>query len=227
MLKVYEGYDPKDDIAWKVCFNSLLKYSSIDCEVKPIVQSDLRKYNIYRREVDKNASTEFSITRFLVPLLNEYQGWAVYCDCDFLWLDDIHKLIELADPKYAVQVVKHDYNPTSIRKMEGKIQYLYPRKNWSSLVLWNCSHPSNKHVDLELVNTALPMFLHRFLWLSEKEIGEIPLEWNWLVNWYREPEDGHPKALHFTEGGPWIKKYSNGDYSDVWLKEYEQLNHSS
>ena len=219
MNKVYVGYDSREDVAWKVCFSSIIKRSTTSCEVKPIIQQKLRDYNIYRRPIDKNASTEFSITRFLVPFLNEYEGWAVYCDCDFLWLDDITKLFDQADDKYAVQVVKHDYTPKNTTKMDGQKQHLYPRKNWSSMVLWNCSHPANKKLTLEVVNNQTPSFLHRFQWIDDSEIGEVPLEWNWLTDWYKEPEDGSPKALHYTEGGPWMEGYENTSYSKKWKEE--------
>lgn len=219
MNKVYVGYDSREDIAWKICFSSIIKRSTTPCEVKPIIQQELRDYNIYRRPIDKNASTEFSITRFLVPFLNEYEGWAVYCDCDFLWLDDITKLFGQRDDKYAVQVVKHDYTPKNTTKMDGQKQHLYPRKNWSSMVLWNCSHPANKKLTLEVVNNQTPSFLHRFQWIDDSEIGEVSLEWNWLTDWYKEPEDGSPKALHYTEGGPWMEGYENTSYSKKWKEE--------
>ncbi len=219
MNKVYVGYDSREDIAWKICFSSIIKRSTTPCEVKPIIQQELRDYNIYRRPIDKNASTEFSITRFLVPFLNEYEGWAVYCDCDFLWLDDITKLFKQRDDKYAVQVVKHDYTPKNTTKMDGQKQHLYPRKNWSSMVLWNCSHPANKKLTLEVVNNQTPSFLHRFQWIDDSEIGEVSLEWNWLTDWYKEPEDGSPKALHYTEGGPWMEGYENTSYSKKWKEE--------
>jgi lipopolysaccharide biosynthesis glycosyltransferase len=219
MNKVYVGYDSREDVAWKICFSSIIKRATTPCEVKPIIQQELRDYNIYRRPIDKNASTEFSITRFLVPFLNEYEGWAVYCDCDFLWLDDITKLFDQADDKYAVQVVKHDYTPKNNIKMDGQKQHLYPRKNWSSMVLWNCSHPANKKLTLKVVNEQVPSFLHRFQWIDDSEIGEVSLEWNWLTDWYKEPEDGSPKALHYTEGGPWMAGYENTAYSKKWKEE--------
>jgi|TARA_X000000950_G_C13709402_1_gene575537 lipopolysaccharide biosynthesis glycosyltransferase len=223
MNKVYVGYDSREDIAWKVCFSSIIKRSTNPCTVKPIIQQELRDYNIYRRTIDKNASTEFSITRFLVPFLNEYKGWAVYCDCDFLWVDDITKLFNQADDRYAIQVVKHDYKPKNTTKMDGQTQHLYPRKNWSSMVLWNCSHPANKKLTLEVVNNQTPSFLHRFQWIDDSEIGEVSKEWNWLTDWYSEPDDGSPKALHYTEGGPWMEGYENTSYSNEWKKELNDL----
>ncbi len=146
-----------------------------------------------------------------------YKGLAIFCDCDFLWLSDISNLFKLANKKYAVQCVKHEYNPKDLTKMDGKQQNLYPRKNWSSMVIWNCEHPSNRVVTPDLVNSETGKFLHRFGWLKNSEIGSISNEWNWLVNWYKEPLDGNPKALHFTKGGPWFKSHDKSEYDKLWL----------
>ena len=102
--------------------------------------------------------------------------------------------------------------------MDGKEQTIYPRKNWSSLVLWNCGHPSNKTVTKDYVNdpNTTGKILHRFSWLEDHEIGSISHEWNWLAGWYKEPDDGKPKAIHYTEGGPWFKDYRNCEYSELW-----------
>ncbi len=104
--------------------------------------------------------------------------------------------------------------------MDGQLQVNYPRKNWSSLILWNCNHPSNKNLNVETVNKLSPQELHRFTWLKDDEIGELPLEWNWLVGWYKE---GNPKALHYTEGGPWFENYRDCEYSEIWKKYFGEM----
>ncbi len=211
-MKIYMGYDSREQDAYDVAERST------GTKVLPLIQSDLRAQGMYSRPVDDMASTEFSFTRFLVPHLNGYEGWALFVDCDVLFLESPRELFNLADDKYAVQCVKHDYVPASKTKMDGKVQHLYPRKNWSSVMLFNCAHLSNRVLTPELVNSATGSFLHQMKWLKDEEIGELPKEWNWLVGWYREPEDGHPKLLHYTEGGPWFKGYENCEYSDVWYK---------
>lgn len=211
-MKVFVGYDAREDIAYKVCEYSIKKHQP-DAEVIPLVQDNLRALGLYWREKDALASTDFSLTRFLVPALMNYQGWAVFCDCDFLWTDDIQKLFDLKDESKAVMVVKHDYTPTEGIKMDGQQQHIYPRKNWSSMILWNCAHPSNKYLVTEAVNAETPQFLHRFQWIRDHYIGEVDKEWNWLVNWYK---DGSPKAIHYTEGGPWFDNYKDCDYAEVW-----------
>jgi len=107
--------------------------------------------------------------------------------------------------------------------MDGQVQTVYPRKNWSSMVLWNCAHPKNKILTPELLNKETPQFLHRFSWLEDEDIGSLPHEYNWLVGWYKEPKDGAPKILHYTEGGPWFDGYRDCEYADVWKKEVINL----
>jgi len=214
--KVMIGYDAREDAAYKACVNSLHKNSSCTIDITPLKQDKLTQQQIYKRLPDPLSSTEFTFTRFLTPFLCEYKGWAVFCDCDFIFIDDIQSLFELKDEKYAIMCCKHEYKPTATHKMDNCKQHLYPRKNWSSLILWNCNHPKNKLVTPELVNTQTGQYLHRFMWLDDSEIGSLPLEWNWLVGWYKEPQDGKPKALHFTEGGPWFDNYKDCEYSDVY-----------
>ncbi len=216
--KIFIGYDSREVDAYNACVNSVLDNSKANYNIIPLKLSTLSELGVYTRNTDPYSSTEFSFSRFLVPYLCNYNGWAVFCDCDFIFLKDLEELLHFRDDKYAVMCVQHNYTPTSTVKMDGKSQHLYPRKNWSSLVLWNSSHPSNRQVTPELVNEQTGQFLHRFTWLEDHEIGSIPLEWNWLVGWYKEPQDGKPKALHFTEGGPWFEDYKDCEYSDVYYK---------
>ena len=208
-LKVFVGYDTREDISFQVCEHSILRHNiGIDTvEIKPLIQDDLRKRNLYWRDVDKLGSTEFTFTRFLIPALMNYKGWALFCDSDIVFLENVSNLFQLVNDKYAVMCVKHVHNPQVGLKMDGRQQLQYPRKNWSSVVLWNCGHPSNQNLTVDVINAedTTGKYLHRFAWLEDEEIGSLPHEWNWLVGWYKEPKDGKPKALHYTEGGPWFK----------------------
>ena len=219
-LRVFVGYDPREDIAYQVCKHSILKRNK-NVEVKPLIQKELREQGYYDRPIDKLASTEFTFTRFLVPELCNFNGWAVFMDCDMILQTDIAELFSQADDKYAVMCVKHDYTPKEGTKMDGKAQTVYPRKNWSSVVLFNCSHPSNQSLNVELINDpeTTGKYLHRFSWLKDEEIGELKPEWNWLAGWYKEPTDGKPKLIHYTEGGPWFENYRECDYHAEWKKE--------
>jgi lipopolysaccharide biosynthesis glycosyltransferase len=218
MKKIFVGYDSREIPAYNACIKSIKNNSKAEINVIELNTSKLKQSNIYTREKDPLSSTEFTFSRFLVPYLSNYNEWALFCDCDFIFLEDVEELFSLADDKFAVMCAQHNYEPTNNIKMDGKVQHLYPRKNWSSLVLWNCSHPSNKKLTPDIVNTQTGQYLHRFSWLKDDEIGTIPLQWNWLVGWYEEPKDGSPKALHFTEGGPWFDSFKDCEYSNYYYK---------
>ena len=222
-VKVFVGWDSREPVAADVCEYSLQKNSSVPVDIVMLKQELLREQMLYTRPQDTQGSTEFTFTRFLVPRLMEYRGWAVFCDCDFVWLGDIKDLVDQADDRYAVMLVKHDYRPQNSVKMDGKRQEYYPRKNWSSMILFNCGHPKNKWLTPFHINRATGQELHRFSWLQDKDIGSISPEWNWLVGWYHQPWDGVPRALHYTEGGPWFDNYRDCDYADVWLDYHAQL----
>ena len=219
--RIYIGWDSREDIAYQVARESILasaRYPA-DFEIIPIKQDELREQGMYWRDEDKLGSTEFTFTRFLVPELNEFDGWALFIDCDFLVTTDLQKLFSLCDDRYAIMCAKHDYTPKKTKKMDGKVQHVYPRKNWSSMMLINCGHPSNKQLTKEIVNDPEVdgKYLHRFSWLKDDEVGEVSHEWNWLIGWYKEPQDGNPKMLHYTEGGPWFKEYERCEYAVDWL----------
>ena len=171
---------------------------------------------------DAPMSTSFACSRFLVPMLARNQ-WALWCDfADMVFLSDPAELLALADPQYAVMVVKHDHEPSERIKMDGQAQTTYNRKNWSSLILWNWQHPANGRLTVEMVNTLPGRDLHRFCWLEDDEIGELPKEWNYLVGIdpVSEVDLGvKPKLLHFTLGIATMAGYEDGPYADVWRRE--------
>jgi len=229
LYKIFIGYDSREDIAYQVCRQSIIDTCKRphELEIIPLKLNELTEQGIYRRPDDTLGSTEFTFSRFLVPHLCDFTGWALFIDCDFLFLEDVTRLFKEIDDRYALMCAKHDYTPKNKIKMDGKKQVNYPRKNWSSCVLWNCGHASNKKLTKELVNdkTTTGVYLHRFQWLPDSEIGTISHEWNWLINWYHEPKDGKPKALHYTEGGPWFKDYQKCEYAADWYiveKEYNK-----
>ena len=223
-MKVFIGYEPREDMAYQVCKHSILKHQP-NAQVAPLIQKELRQTGWYKRPVDALASTEFTFTRFLVPELANFKGWAVFMDCDMILTTDIKELFDQADDQYAVMCVKHDYTPREGVKMDGQKQTIYPRKNWSSVVLWNCGHPSNRNVTQDLVNeTELNgAYFHRFSWLEDKEIGELDHTWNYLVGVYDDIET--PKLIHYTEGGPWFENYRDCEFNELWKQElFEMMN---
>jgi hypothetical protein len=225
-LKVYVGWDPREDIAWEVCRYSILRRTDpSQVEVYPLIQSELREQGIYSRPIDTRAATEFSLTRFLTPSIareDGFSGYAIFVDCDFLFLTDIREVLKEVDTTKAVSVVKHDYHPTERMKMDGCVQHLYPRKNWSSFIVFNCAHTRVKALSPAACNTAEPSYLHRFNWLNDEEIGEIDKGWNYLEGWY-SPEYDNLKAIHFTLGGPWFEHMVDCDFASMWLDELSNL----
>ena len=217
-MKIFVGYDPREDIAYQVCKHSILTKQPA-ADVRPLVQKELRDAGWYKRPVDKLASTEFTFTRFLVPELANFKGWAMFMDCDMILTTDIKELFDQADDQYAVMCVQHDYTPKEGTKMDGQKQTVYPRKNWSSVVLFNCAHPSNARLTQDMVNdTELNgAYFHRFSWLKDEEIGELDHTWNYLVGVYDDIET--PKLIHYTEGGPWFENYRDCEFNELWKKE--------
>jgi len=211
------GYDSKEDIAYRVCKASLLNHSSITLSVLSLKIQELQARNFYSRSIDPLASTEFTYSRFLVPSLMDYKGWAIFCDCDFLFLEDIAKLFENISEDKAVYCVKHDYSPKEKHKMDGQVQTIYPRKNWSSFIVFNCSHPSNKKLTNKLVNSETGAYLHQFKWLDDKEIGSLDERWNWLEGWTSQNNSKKPFAIHYTRGGPWFDEWQDVEFAQEWL----------
>ena len=218
-LFFYIGYDSKEDIAYRVCKQSLIRNSSIKINVNSLKLYELISQNLYTRSLDPLASTEFTYSRFLIPKLMNYEGWAIFCDCDFLFFEDIALLFESINGEKAVYCVQHDYTPKEKHKMDGQKQTIYPRKNWSSFIVFNCSHPSNKKLNLDLVNNETGSFLHQFKWLKDSEIGSLDERWNWLEGWTSGHNMTSPNAVHFTRGGPWFDEWQDVEYAKEWIDE--------
>lgn len=219
--KVFVGYDSREDIAWQVARHSLLRHANGDLDVVPLRQQSLRELQLYTRPHDALSSTEFSLTRFLTPFIAARGGWVLFCDCDFLFTTDVRKLFEELDSSKALYCVQHDYRPAHGVKMDGKQQSVYPRKNWSSFMLFNCDHPDVQALTPAIVNSASPAYLHRFEWISDDaSIGALDLDWNFLEGEYPVPEVT-PRVIHFTNGGPWFDDWKDVGFADLWLREQD------
>lgn len=215
---IFIGLDEPSEIAFQKCKTSILKHNTrYNISIHAINYNNVKEYD---RIKDKYESTQFAFARFFTPFISEYNGVSIFCDGDFLFIDSIDNLLDLYDPKFALQCCKHEYKPNNLTKMGGKLQSNYPRKNWSSLMIFNNEHPKNKTLNPETINNQSGAFLHRFKWLEDEEIGNIPIEWNWLVGYYKENNNFKPKALHFTDGGPWLEEYKDCEYNKMWV-EYE------
>jgi hypothetical protein len=225
---IYIGFDPRETEAFAVCRHSLRRHTS-GIPIHAIDLETVRDAGLYWRPTSRKdgrlwddiseapMATEFAISRFLTPILAR-EGWALFMDCDILARADLYDLFALADPKYAAMCVKHHHVPTAeTLKMDGQMQTLYARKNWSSVVLYNCEHPSNRKLTVDLINKVPGRDLHRFCWLGDAEIGELPPQWNYLVG-HTDPTI-EPALCHYTEGGPWFEGYRDVPYAKEWLAE--------
>ena len=222
-IPIFIGYDERERAATNVLIDSLYQNSSISVSLTPLVTPHLEKAGLYKRERDPKQSTAFSFTRFLVPYLMNYDGWAIFMDCDMLCQSDIANLWNQRDDKYALMCVKHEHNPKETKKFLGETQSPYPKKNWSSLMMLNCSKCQTLTVDY--VNKASGLELHRFHWLNgDNEIGSINGDWNYLVNVQTNSDGFDSPLIHWTLGGPWFKdqRTMGGVLAAKWFAARDQ-----
>jgi len=220
MFNVVVGYDGKvEPIAYHVCCQSIIENSTIPVAFTPLALNTLKGYE--EKHVD--GSNAFIYSRFLVPHLMNYKGYALFVDGDMLCMSDVAELLEIAlsEPDKAVWVVKHNYKTKHNTKYLGAKNEDYPRKNWSSVVLWNCNHHLNKKLTPEVVMNSTGSYLHRFSWLPDRFIGELSAEWNWLSEEY--VYNRNAKIIHHTLGTPCFEGYKDEMYSKEWWDTYHRM----
>ena len=218
VIKVFIGFDPRETVAYHVLAHSIQARASVPVAIAPVALAQLR--HLLMRERHPLQSTDFAFSRFLVPYLSSYCGWSLFIDCDMLMLDDIARLWELRDARYAVQVVKHDHQPRESVKFLGAAQTQYQKKNWSSVMLFN--NACCRALSPEFVNAASGLELHQFKWLPHEDlIGELPHRWNHLVG-YDDPA-ADVSLAHFTIGGPYFEEYAQGPLADAWCSERDAM----
>lgn len=218
MIRIFVGYDSKLPVLYNVLQHSIQVRSSKPVCITPIMLSQLK--GVYKRERHPLASTEFSFSRFLVPYLSNYEGWSLFIDNDMLMLDDVEKLWNLRDDRYSIMCTKHDQKPGEDVKFLGTVQTKYEKKNWSSCMLFN--NARCKALTPDYVNSASGLELHQFKWLTDdSEIGDIPLDWNYLVGCSTPVE--HISMIHYTLGGPYFNEFKDCEYSKEWFQERENM----
>lgn len=230
--QVFVGFDRREAAAYAVAVNSARRRLTAPLPIQAIELGAMRDAGLYARPTSRGESTgvlfdeisqapmstEFALTRFLTPILAGRHGWAVFMDSDVLVRGNLARLFEEADRSKAVQVVKHRHEVGAGEvKMDGQPQLAYGRKNWSSVMLFNCAHPALDALSVELVNTARGLDLHQFSWLADELIGELSPEWNWLVG--HSPAVVDPQIVHFTDGFPLMPGYERQPYADEWDRE--------
>lgn len=239
MNRIFIGYDSREEIAYDVCRFSIVTRTQSPLHISPLKHRVLRQSGIFNREWKINHagqyvdltdelpfSTEFSHTRFLVPAIARSEGvkgWVLFVDCDFVFLGDVDDLFAHADPQYAVMVVKHNYDPPEKVKMDGMEQARYAKKNWSSLMLFNMSHPLNDDLTVGVVNSQPGWWLHQLKWLPDSAVGDLPHGWNHLVGYDSVGPETNMNAVHYTLGGPWMEGHERCPLWHVWQQERERM----
>jgi len=216
MIRIIIGFDQRESVAFHTFSQSIIEKSSKPVCLIPLALNALNEYS----ERHADGSNQFIYSRFLTPSLCDYEGWAIFADGDMICRSDISELWSLRDESKAVMCVKHDYKTKASGKYLGNKNQDYPRKNWSSLVLWNCGHPKNRILTPQLVQQSTGSYLHRFSWLSDDLIGELPLEWNWLTTEYED--NYNAKLLHYTLGTPCFKDYRESEMADEWHSHHQR-----
>jgi lipopolysaccharide biosynthesis glycosyltransferase len=213
LIPIFIGYDPREATVFHVCANSIIRNSSSPVSIIPVALNLFKDYN----ETHTDGSNHFIYSRFLVPYLMHWTGHGIFIDGDMIVRSDITELWDLRSHHYDVQVVKHDYKTKMPVKYLGAKNEDYPRKNWSSVILWNCNSFPNRILTPEYIMKATGKELHRFTWLDDNRIGELPKEWNWLPDEYGANPDA--KLLHYTLGAPSFHEFANTPMADEWHKE--------
>jgi lipopolysaccharide biosynthesis glycosyltransferase len=216
-ISIVVGFDQRESVAYHTFTQSILEKSSLPVTFIPLAINTLKYYE----ETHADKSNDFIYSRFLTPYLNNFRGWAIFADGDMICQADIKELWDLRDESKALLVVKHDYQTKAHQKYLGNINENYPRKNWSSVILWNCSHPKHKILTPDFIANQTGKYLHRFSWLDDNDIGELPKEWNWLAIEYAE--NNKAKLIHYTLGTPCFKDYQESEMSELWHKAQKRI----
>jgi len=238
-LTIFIGYDPREDICAKILAHTIRSFDTkIDYNIIPLIYNQLYAYGYTNRELDRRGSTEFTMTRFLsAPIVNIQKiqesfldNLALFLDCDMMFTRSVDSLIEEIDLSKPVSVCKHDYSSSSIYKMGRTHQESYPKKNWSSVSLWNCNHKQVSDLTLDWANNNEPAYLHRFSQFKEEDIGTLDKRWNYLVGenmnreeYYGLKENELPYNIHHTLGSPVFRLYQDTEYSDLWKENFKNL----
>ena len=212
-IPIFIGNDPREAIAYHVCANSIIRQASQPVCIIPLALNLFQDYT----ETHTDGSNQFIYSRFLVPHLTDYTGWAIFIDGDMIVRGDIAELWNMKNPYNDVLVVKHDYKTKLTEKYLGAKNEDYPRKNWSSVILWNCNSFPNRRLTPEFIQKSTGSELHRFTWIADERIGELPREWNWLPDEYGENSDA--KLLHYTLGTPCFHEFADTPQGSEWHRE--------
>jgi hypothetical protein len=212
-IPIFIGYDPREAVAYHVCANSIIRHASKPVAIIPLALNLFEDY----KETHTDGSNQFIYSRFLVPHLMDYTGHAIFIDGDMVVRSDITELWEWRKNHYDVQVVKHNYETCMTEKYLGSKNENYPRKNWSSVIIWNCESSANQCLTPAFVQKSTGAELHRFTWIKDERIGDLPAEWNWLPDEYGP--NINADLLHYTLGAPCFHDFATTPMADDWHRE--------
>jgi lipopolysaccharide biosynthesis glycosyltransferase len=212
-IPIFVGYDPREAVAYHTCANSIIRHASCPVAIIPLALNLFKDYT----ETHTDGSNQFIYSRFLVPHLMDYTGHAIFIDGDMIVRSDIAELWQWRHKRYDVQVVKHNYETCMTEKYLGSKNENYPRKNWSSVIIWNCESTANKQLTPEFVQQSTGAELHRFTWIRDEQIGDLPAEWNWLPDEYGP--NINADLLHYTLGAPCFHDFATTPMADEWHRE--------
>ncbi len=215
-LRIFVGYDEKEAAAYHVCCNAIIRHATRPVAITPLA---LNTFATDYSEGHDDGSNAFIYSRFLVPYLCGFRAvQALYLDGDMLVRDDVTELFGGAKGYTGVSVVKRpDYTTKHPTKYLGAENPDYPRKNWSSVMLWECGYWPNRILTPDYVARSTGSHLHRLEWLRDDQIGELPADWNWLVG-EDEPNDA-ARLLHWTIGLPAFPGYEKQEGGNEWFGE--------
>ncbi len=197
-LRVFIGFDHRQAVSYNVLQFSMFRRCSKPLAITPLFLPSL--------PLTRTGLTPFTYSRFLVPWLCGYQGWAMFIDLDYLCLADLAELFRMTDDKYAIMVTK---NPK--------------RFEWASMMLYNCGHPANQVLTPDYVQDPQRCKQpHMIDWMSEDLIGDLPGEWNHLVGYDAPRNDA--KLVHYTQGMPVFEETAGSEYTEDWKKEHAKSN---
>lgn len=212
MLKLFVGLDPKELVGFHVFVQSVLSRTDPNqVEIIPICRTK------------GSASNTFNMHWPEIPRRCGFRGRAVFVDgSDMLCRADILELPDLLERGCDVAVVQHCYSTKYPTKFLGQSNEDYPRKNWMSVVVFECGNSVWRTLE-EKAKGKPASYLHRLEFLPDDRIGDLPRTWNHLVGEY--PYDTEAKIAHFTIGLPCWPAYKHWDYADEWRQELQKVNY--
>jgi lipopolysaccharide biosynthesis glycosyltransferase len=211
-IRLFVGVDPRETVAFHVFVQSVLDRTDPNrVSIHPVIGEQ------------RDGSNRFIYARFLIPHMCGYRGRAIWADGDMVCRADIRELWDMYEPGFDVMVVKHNYSTKHPTKYLGQRNEDYERKNWSSVMLMDCANYPMRKLTPEYVAKSTGRHLHRFEFLKDDRIGDLPKEWNWLVGEYGPNPEA--KLVHFTIGTPCWPAYKTWDYADEWRAELKKVNH--